>query len=430
MKLLIIGSGGREHAITYKAAQSDSVSQIFVAPGNAGTRREPKTENVDIDMMDFEKLIDFAKKQHIDLTIVGPEAPLAAGIVDAFAKHKLACFGPNQQAAQLEASKAFAKDFLVKHQIPTANSATFTDIEEARSYIQSHPLPMVIKADGLCAGKGVVIANTIEQALATCDDMLQHRRFNDASSKIVVEEFLEGEEASYIILTDGKTIFPFATSQDHKARDNGDKGPNTGGMGAYSPAPVIDNQLDQTIIETIVAPTINGLQQDNIEFKGFLYVGLMITKDGPKVLEFNCRLGDPEAQVLLMRLDNDLVELINATLTGDLGQMQPKWRKQTAVGVVMAAHGYPDAPRKGDVIEGLNDLPSNPQYKVFHAGTTIKQGKIETSGGRVLCVCATGSDVIEAQFEAYQLLNKISFNGAFWRTDIASKAIDRVELHA
>lgn len=424
MKVMIIGSGGREHAMAWKVAQSSQVKQVYVVPGNAGTHREPNVQNVDLNPLDFDELILFVKKNHIDLTLVGPEVPLAQGIRDAFDEHQLACFGPNKKAAQLEGSKSFAKDFLSRHNIPTARAATFTDAQQAIRYLEHHSLPVVIKADGLCAGKGVVIAQTLEHAHATVDDMLNHGQFSDAGRQIVIEEFLKGEEASFIVITDGNTCFPFATSQDHKARDNGDQGPNTGGMGAYSPAPIIDPSMHDTVMKTIIDPTLKGLKEDGIDYQGFLYAGLMITESGPKVLEFNCRLGDPEAQPLMMRLNQDLVTLCQASLEGTLSEHSPQWATQSALGVVMAAQGYPQKVHTGDEIQGLNDLPSSSWVKVFHGATQMDNTHIKTSGGRVLCVCALGDTLQQAKERAYQCAQKIHWRGAFYRDDIGDKALN------
>ncbi len=430
MKLLIIGSGGREHALAWKAQASKKVESIYVAPGNAGTAREPKTENIDIDPLDFEALIQFAKNNSIDLTIVGPEAPLAAGIKDAFEKQGLSCFAPSQKAAQLESSKSFAKEFLIKNHIPTALAQTFDDFEEAKTYLETQTYPVVIKADGLCAGKGVVIAQNQDQAIETLDMMLNDRLYQEASSKVVIEEFMMGEEASYIILTDGENFAPFDTSQDHKARDNHDQGPNTGGMGAYSPAPVVDKALHQEIINIIVEPTLSGLKQEGISYNGFLYIGLMITSAGPKVLEFNCRLGDPEAQVLLMRLESDLITLIDDCLNQRLAESQLSWYQGSALGVVMAAHGYPANVRTGDLISGLNDLPGTSNQKIFHAGVQHQEGQMVTHGGRILCVCARASTIVSAQEQAYQWVKKVQIPGSFFRDDIGYKAIQRALSHA
>lgn len=428
MNVLIIGSGGREHALAWKVSQSNLVTHVFVAPGNAGTKKEAKTTNVDINPNDFESLIQFAKQNKIDLTIVGPEAPLAAGIQDAFAKEKLKCFAPNKQASQLESSKAFAKAFLDKHGIPTALSKTFNDFEKAKTYLDSQSYPIVIKADGLCAGKGVVIAQNRDEALNCLDEMLNRAQFKQASKTVVIEEFLVGEEASYIIITDGKSFVPFASSQDHKARDNGDKGPNTGGMGAYSPAPVVDSTLDKIIKDTIIQPTLAGLNADGIDYLGFLYVGLMMTSKGPKVLEFNCRLGDPEAQVLLMRLESDLIELIDACLEGNLKTQSPTWHQGSTLGVVMASHGYPQSPQTGDPIELTK--PTSTNLKVFIAGATDDNQQIITSGGRVLCVCAKADDIVQAQARAYEGIEHVNFKGAFYRSDIGYRAVERLSAYA
>lgn len=425
MKVLVIGNGGREHALAWKCAQSDQVSAVLVAPGNAGTALEPGVQNVAVAADDIEGLIALAKSADIGLTIVGPEAPLVAGVVDAFNAEGLACFGPCAAAAQLEGSKAFTKAFLQRHAIPTAAYASFTALDEALAYIQKVGAPIVVKADGLAAGKGVIIARTVAEAEAAARDMLAENRFGDAGACIVVEEFLEGEEASFIVVTDGHNVVPMATSQDHKARDDGDTGPNTGGMGAYSPAPVVTPDMERRIMDTVIGPTIRGLQQDGIPYLGFLYAGLMITADGtPKVLEFNCRFGDPETQPIMMRLQSDLAALCLATINGELGHQEIGWDERCALGVVMAAGGYPERYDKGKVISGLPEVAGE-DVKVFHAGTALSNGEVVTSGGRVLCVVGLGHTVAEAQKTAYEQAAKIQWDGAFYRSDIGYRALAR-----
>lgn len=423
MRILIVGKGGREHALAWKCAQSSQVKQVFVAPGNAGTYREPNVENVDIQENDLEGLLNFAKKEHIDLTIIGPEGPLSQGVCDLFAANSLLCFGPNKDAAQLESSKSFAKSFMERHNIPTARHQTFSDFASAEDYCKKQPLPMVIKADGLCSGKGVVIASTYPEALATLDLMLNQKQFKEAGLSVVIEEYLIGEEVSYIVITDGKRCFSLDSSQDHKQRDANDQGPNTGGMGAYSPAPVLTPELESQILESFVKPTLEGLQKDGLSYQGFLYFGLMITKNGPLLLEYNCRLGDPEAQVLLFRLKNSIVDLCHATLTGSLGSHTPSFIPDPALGVVMAAEGYPFEVRTGDKIIGLKELAPSPSYKVFHSGTSTESGQIYTNGGRVVCVTASGPTLRDAQNRAYEITNKIKWLGAFYREDIGWKAL-------
>ncbi|WP_251358774.1 phosphoribosylamine--glycine ligase [Kangiella sp. TOML190] len=423
MKVLIIGSGGREHALAWKVAQSSKVEQVFVAPGNAGTALEDKVSNVAIDSADIESLITFAKGNHVELTIVGPEAPLVIGVVDAFSEAGLKCFGPTQGAAQLEGSKAFTKDFLARHQIPTAAYQNFTEIEPAKAYVRQMGTPIVIKADGLAAGKGVIIAETLEQADEAIDDMLAGNKFGDAGHRVVVEEFLQGEEASFIVMVDGKNILPLATSQDHKARDNGDTGPNTGGMGAYSPAPVVTPEMHERIMQQVIVPTVQGMESEGHPYTGFLYAGVMIDKDGiPKVLEFNCRFGDPETQPIMSRLQSDLSELCLAAIDGKLDVMEADWDPRAALGVVMAAGGYPETYPKGDVISGLEQVAEG---KVFHAGTAEKDGQIVTNGGRVLCVVALGDTVTQAQSKAYAAVKHVSWDKVYYRTDIGHRAISR-----
>jgi len=423
MNILIIGSGGREHALAWKAAQSPSAEKIFVAPGNAGTELESSITNVDIAVDDIEGLSKFATENEIGLTIVGPEVPLVAGIADHFQSADLRIFGPTKNAAQLEGSKSFCKDFLARHNIPTAAYGVFTDLEKACEYINQSAAPMVVKADGLAAGKGVVIAETTEQAIAAATDMLADNRFGDAGSKVVVEEFLEGTELSFICMVDGENCLPMATSQDHKARDDGDTGPNTGGMGAYSPAIAETTALNASVMQNVIQPTIKGMAADGNHFTGFLYAGLMISPQGDaRVLEYNVRFGDPETQPIMMRLKSDLVELCNAAIDGKLDQVTADWSEDTAVGVVLAAGGYPESYAKGDVINGLDKTSDN--TKVFHAGTEIDAGNVVTSGGRVLCVTATGATVKLAQQKAYDAVENISFEKMYCRRDIAHRAID------
>ncbi len=425
MKVLIVGGGGREHALAWKAAQSEKVEKVFVAPGNAGTALENKIENVSINAEDIPSLIEFAQNEQIDLTIVGPEQPLVAGIVDRFSAVGLRCFGPTQDCAQLEGSKAFSKDFLARHKIPTADYATFTAPEAALEYLSGKDFPIVIKADGLAAGKGVIIAQNSEEAQNTIQEMLSGNAFGKAGHRVVIEEFLEGEEASFIVIADGKNVLPMATSQDHKARDNGDRGPNTGGMGAYSPAPVVTAEMHKRIMDEVIYPTLKGMESDGRPYTGFLYAGIMIDGNGtPKVLEYNCRFGDPETQPIMMRLDSDLTELCDAALDGKLDQVEAKWNKQVALGVVLAAGGYPYEYAKGDVI---SDLPENenPGSKVFHAGTKQLEETIVTAGGRVLCACALGDSVSAAQKNAYKLVAQINWKNLYYRTDIGYRAIAR-----
>ncbi len=425
MNVLIIGSGGREHALAWKVAQSSDVADVFVAPGNAGSAFEAKVSNIDIGVEDIDGLIRFAKEKAIDLTIVGPEGPLVNGVVDAFTEQGLKCFGPSAAAAQLEGSKAFTKHFLAKYQIPTGDYAVFTVVEEACDYIAAQGAPIVIKADGLAAGKGVIVADTVEQAQAAARDMLVDNRFGDAGARVVIEEFLAGEEASFICMVDGENVLPMATSQDHKARDNGDQGPNTGGMGAYSPAPVVTEQLHQRIMDEVILPTVKGMQSEGTPYTGFLYAGLMIAADGtPKVIEYNCRFGDPETQPIMMRLQSDLAQLCIAALDKNLDTITAKWDERAALGVVLAAGGYPESYSKGSVITGLNNC-DNDDCKTFHAGTTQDGNNVVTSGGRVLCVTALGNSVTDAQRSAYEAVNKISWDGMFCRTDIGYRAIAR-----
>ncbi|MGD9591505.1 MAG: phosphoribosylamine--glycine ligase [Candidatus Berkiella sp.] len=424
MKILVIGNGGREHAIAWKLAQSPLVNQIFVAPGNAGTFREPKVENVAISMLAFEALTDFVIQNQIDFTVVGPEAPLVAGIVDYFESKNLLCLGPSAACAQLEGSKVFSKEFMKQCGIPTAKALTFTKTEDADAYLKTCQYPVVIKADGLAAGKGVVIANDQASAHSAVYEMLSQKRFGDASAKIIIEDFIQGEELSFIVLCDGKNYIPLATSQDHKARDDNDSGPNTGGMGAYSPAPIASPFLHAKILESVIEPTLKGLSDQGTPFKGFLYAGLMISPKGDiHVLEYNCRFGDPETQPILMRLKSDFAQLCLDALQGKLDTYQAKWDTQVALGVVLAANGYPDNPHLGDACPTLNEIPPSEEYKIFHAGTKIEEGRIVISGGRVLCVTALGDTVAQAQANAYRIVKKAAWDSVFYRTDIGYKAL-------
>ena len=425
MKILIVGGGGREHALAWKCAQSPTVSEVLVAPGNAGTDLEPGVRNVQVGAEDIDALLQLATAENIDLTIIGPEVPLVAGIVDKFQANGLRCFGPSAAASQLEGSKAFTKDFLKKHEIPTADYRNFDQLDPALEYIREQGAPIVIKADGLAAGKGVIVAQTLAEAEAAATDMLGTGTFGDAGNRIVVEEFLEGEEASFIVITDGENILPLATSQDHKARDDGDVGPNTGGMGAYSPAPVVTPEIEERILEQVIRPTLAGLREDGINYVGFLYAGLMITPEGiVKVIEFNCRMGDPETQPIMARLSSDLVALCEATLDGGLGETQAEWDPRAALGVVMAAGGYPSGYKKGELINGLPALADG-DAKVFHAGTAMDGEDVVTSGGRVLCVVGLGVSVADAQAVAYAQTRKISWNNVYYRNDIGHRAISR-----
>ena len=425
MNVLIIGSGGREHALAWKVAQSSRVETVFVAPGNAGTAAEPSVSNVNISVEDTGRLIAFAKEKQIKLTIVGPEVPLVAGIVDRFQLEGLRIFGPSAAAAELEGSKAYTKDFLARHHIPTAAYGNFTALDEAIAYIKKQGAPIVVKADGLAAGKGVILAQTEAEAIEACRDMLAGNAFGDAGHRVVVEEFLTGEEASFIVMVDGENVLPLASSQDHKARDEGDTGPNTGGMGAYSPAPVVTDEMHQRIMDDIILPTVRGMQKDARPYTGFLYAGVMINKAGvPLVLEYNVRFGDPETQPIMLRLKSDLVDLCEAAIDQRLDQITVDWDKRASLGVVLAAGGYPESYTKGDVIEGLQSI-SNNDVKVFHAGTAEKQGNVVTSGGRVLCVCALGDTVENAQTLAYQVADNIRWKDMFFRRDIGHRAINR-----
>ncbi|MCB2426737.1 phosphoribosylamine--glycine ligase [Methylophaga pinxianii] len=425
MKVLVIGSGGREHALAWKLKQSPRCSEVFVAPGNPGTANEEGVSNVDIAVDDIDALVSFAQQNDIGLTVVGPEIPLVKGVVDAFEKAGLRCFGPSKEAAQLEASKSFTKDFLARHQIPTAAYQVFTNISNAIEYILKCGAPIVVKADGLAAGKGVIVAQTVEEAIAAVEDMLSGNAFGEAGHRVVIEEFMTGEEASFIVMVDGKNILPLATSQDHKARDNGDKGPNTGGMGAYSPAPVVTDTVFDRVMREVIEPTVKGMAADGRAYTGFLYAGLMIDETGaPRVVEYNCRFGDPETQPILMRLLSDLVELCEAALDKRLDEVTAEWDSRAAVGVVMAAGGYPDSYKKGDVISGLDDVDSA-DMRVFHAGTAFDNNNVVTAGGRVLCVTALGDGVAAAQQQAYAGVAKIHWQDAYYRTDIAYRAVAR-----
>ncbi|SPD74967.1 phosphoribosylglycinamide synthetase phosphoribosylamine-glycine ligase [uncultured Desulfobacterium sp.] len=425
MKVLVIGGGGREHALAWKAARSDLVEMVFVAPGNAGTAHEQKVENISIDSSDINRLFAFSKDKGIELAIVGPEAPLVEGITDVFNRGGVHCFGPTAGAARLEGSKVFCKDFLARHRIPSATYETFTETAPAKAYIREHGAPIVVKADGLAAGKGVIVARTEDEAVAAVEAMLSKNAFGEAGRRVVIEECLIGEEASFIVMADGKNILPLATSQDHKARDNGDLGPNTGGMGAYSPAPVITPIVYDRIIKEVIEPTLRCMAEDGYPYTGFLYAGLMISADGtPKVLEYNCRFGDPETQPILLRLKSDLIEMCMAALEGRLDRIESQWDKRAALGVVMAAGGYPEAYRKGDVISGLPQEETE-GTKVFHAGTRMENGRVVTSGGRVLCVTAMGDTVAQAQTRAYELVNKITWDNVCYRTDIGYRAVLR-----
>jgi phosphoribosylamine--glycine ligase len=423
---LIIGSGGREHALAWKCAQSNKIDIVFVAPGNAGSGNEPSVENVALDISNFDALTDFAKENDVGLTIIGPEAPLVDGIVDAFQVQELACFGPSKGAAQLEGSKAFTKDFLARHNIPSAAYKKFTEVDPALAYVREQGTPIVIKADGLAAGKGVIIAQTQDEAYTTIRDMLSGNSFGEAGHLIVVEEFMQGEEASFIALVDGSHALPFATSQDHKARDDGDTGPNTGGMGAYSPAPVVTTEIHDRIMQEVIMPTVNGMAAEGNTYTGFLYAGLMIGEDGaPKVVEYNCRFGDPEAQPIMMRLQSDLVELCQAALAGELDKTSIDFDTRASIGVVLAAGGYPADYAKGMPISGLDADRDSATCKIFHAGTKAVGDDIVTNGGRVLCATALGENVTLAQASAYQLVEQINWEAMYYRKDIGHRAIVR-----
>ena len=425
MNILIIGSGGREHALAWKAAQSPLADTVFVAPGNAGTALEPSVENADVDISDFQALIAFALNNEVGLTIVGPEAPLVEGVVDAFLAAGLKIFGPSRGAAQLEGSKAFTKDFLARQAIPTADYANFTDVDEALAYLDKVGAPIVVKADGLAAGKGVIVAMTLDEARAAVRDMLSGNAFGEAGHRVVIEEYLDGEEASFIVMADGKHALPMATSQDHKRAGDGDTGPNTGGMGAYSPAPVVTREIYQRIMDEVINPTISGMAKEGYPYTGFLYAGLMIMADGtPKVIEYNCRFGDPETQPIMLRMRSDLVVHCLTALDEKLDEETTEWDERCALGVVMAAGGYPGDYRTGDPVSGLPDEPSE-DTRVFHAGTRLDDDKVVTAGGRVLCVTALGNSVSEAQQKAYALVDTISWDDACYRSDIGYRAIAR-----
>jgi phosphoribosylamine--glycine ligase len=422
MNILVIGSGGREHALAWKLAQSERVQMVYVAPGNGGTAADKRLRNVPI--TDIDALADFAVAEKIAITVVGPEAPLAAGVVDVFRKHGLRIFGPTQTAAQLESSKAFAKDFMARHKIPTAEYRTFTSAAEAKAYVDAKGVPIVIKADGLAAGKGVVIPTSLVGAHAVIDSMLSGNQFGEAGSRVVIEEFLHGEEASFIVMVDGEHVLPLATSQDHKRLLDGDHGPNTGGMGAYSPAPVVTPEVHARAMREVIMPTVRGMAADGITYTGFLYAGLMIAEDGSlKTLEFNCRMGDPETQPILMRLKTDLVDVVEHAVEGTLDQVQLQWDRRIALGVVVAAHGYPESPRKGDAITGIPAETAD--CMTFHAGTQASDGKLVASGGRVLCVTALGDTVKQAQQRAYETAAHIKMDGAQYRRDIGYRAVKR-----
>lgn len=424
MNILVLGSGGREHALSWKIAQDAKVCTVFVAPGNAGTANEDKCQNVQLDILDNVAIVEFAKNNQIDLIIVGPEAPLVNGVVDAARLAGLKIWGPTQYAAQLEGSKAFAKDFLKKHNIPTAFYEVFTEVAPAKAYVEQHGAPIVIKADGLAAGKGVIVAMTNDEAFAAIDDMLAGNKFGDAGSRVVIEQFLEGEEASFICMIDGNNILPMATSQDHKRIFEGDQGPNTGGMGAYSPAPVVTDEVFQRAMEQVMRPTVDGMKKDGHDYTGFLYAGLMIDAEGqPRVIEFNCRFGDPETQPIMMRLQSSLVDLVEAGIAGTLPS-EAQWDERKSIGVVLATEGYPESVRKGDVISGLGQSPED--TKIFHAGTALSEdGHVITAGGRVLCVTALGESVLEAQINALEVCGQVTFTGMQYRSDIGYRAIAR-----
>ncbi|AKX60218.1 phosphoribosylamine--glycine ligase [Thiopseudomonas alkaliphila] len=425
MNILIIGNGGREHALAWKAAQDQRVTKVFVAPGNAGTATEPKCENVAIDVLAIEQLADFAAANQVALTIVGPEAPLVAGVVDLFRERNLPIYGPTAKAAQLEGSKAFTKDFLARHNIPTADYANFTQVDEALAYVRKKGAPIVVKADGLAAGKGVIVAMTLQEAEDAITDMLSGNAFGDAGSRVVIEDFLDGEEASFIVMVDGENVLPMATSQDHKRVGDGDTGPNTGGMGAYSPAPVVTADVHQRVMDEIIYPTVRGMAAEGNVYTGFLYAGLMIDQSGaPKIIEYNCRFGDPETQPILLRLESSIILLIEAALAKALDKVEAQWDPRPSLGVVIAAGGYPADYRKGDVITGLEQAAQLPG-KVFHAGTQLVDQQVTVNGGRVLCATALGETVAEAQANAYKLAETIHWPDSFYRKDIGYRAIER-----
>lgn len=424
MKVLVIGGGGREHALAFKAAQSSNVKQVFVAPGNAGTATEPKVTNIDVAADDIDSLVRFASKEEVGLTIVGPEQPLVMGVVDQFQAAGLPIFGPTKAAAALEGSKAFAKKFLKQYNIPTADYDVFTDVANALKYVEKNGVPIVIKADGLAAGKGVVVATSIAEATAAITDMLANNKFGEAGSRVIIEEFLEGEEASFIVMTDGTSILPFATSQDHKRAYENDEGPNTGGMGAYSPAPVVSQDVHEKIMAQIITPTIEGMKSEGAEYLGFLYAGLMIDRNGnPKVIEFNCRFGDPETQPIMYRLKSDIVNHCLAACEGRLCDETIEFKKDKCISIVLAAEGYPGSYEKGKPISGLDHEYDN--TKVFHSGTRAENGQVVTNGGRVLCVTTLGDSITEASQAAYRVVDKITWDGRFYRSDIGYRAIAR-----
>ena len=424
MNVLIIGSGGREHAFTWKASQSDHVEKIFIAPGNAGTSLEPKAENVDISASDIDALVSFAEKENIDLVIVGPEDPLVNGITDAFKKVGINCFGPELLGAQLEGSKDFAKSFMEKHNIPTASYESFTDADKAKKYIQQNELPLVIKADGLAAGKGVVIAEDRQTANKTIDEFISETKYGDASKKIIIEEFLTGQELSYIAMVNGTEYLALATSQDHKTIGEGDVGLNTGGMGAYSPVPFVDNELDNKIRKEVIEPTVKGLSEDGISFRGFLYAGLMIDSSlNLKVLEYNCRFGDPETQPIMLRLKSDLIEMIQTCFSGSISHFKVEWDQKSAMGVVMSSIGYPESYETGKEIFGLDRLTERKGIKVFHSGTRLENNDVLTNGGRVLCVTALGDDLKQSNRNAYSAVQEIGWDGKYYRKDIGFRVI-------
>ncbi|MEC7596348.1 MAG: phosphoribosylamine--glycine ligase [Pseudomonadota bacterium] len=425
MKVLIVGSGGREHALAWQCSQFDEVRHVYVAPGNAGTALENKISNIGIDSEDIVELISFAQDESIDITIVGPEAPLVMGIVDDFLDQGLAIFGPTKKASQLEGSKAFCKDFLERNNIPTAYFEVFTEAHSAIEYVKGKEPPIVIKADGLAAGKGVIIANTFKEATHAINDMLEENRFGEAGSRVIIEEYLVGEEASFIVMVDGSNILPMATSQDHKARDNGDKGPNTGGMGAYSPAPIVTSFVFEKAMDKIIKPTVDAMINEGMPYTGFLYAGLMIDSNGEvKVLEYNCRFGDPETQPIMMRLKSNLAKLCLSASNGSLRDAEVEWDDRTSLGVVMAANGYPESYQKGGIIS----LPkASSTSKVFHAGTKLENNKILSNGGRVLCATSLGVDLKDAQEKAYELVNEIKWKGSYFRTDIGFKGLKNKE---
>jgi phosphoribosylamine--glycine ligase len=425
MRILVIGGGGREHALAWKAAQSPLADTVYAAPGNAGTGREPGVENVDVGAGDIDDLLAFAREKNIGLTIVGPEVPLVAGIVDAFAAAGLRCFGPSRGAAQLEGSKTFTKDFLARHRIPTAAYRTFSEVSPALAYLREQGAPIVVKADGLAAGKGVIVAMSLGEAETAVRDMLAGNAFGEAGRRVVIEEYLDGEEASFIVIADGKHVLPMATSQDHKRVGDGDTGPNTGGMGAYSPAPVVTEAVHRRIMTEVIEPTVRGMAAEGLPYTGFLYAGLMIGADGgPKVIEYNCRFGDPETQPIMLRMRSDLVAHCLAALEGRLDREQTEWDPRASLGVVMAAGGYPGSYARGTVISGL-PRTEDEDVKVFHAGTVERGGEVVTAGGRVLCVTALGDSVSEAQAQAYAQVRRITWDQAYWRSDIGYRAVER-----